>query len=421
MEFSIIPGRRIARRFRPELKVYAPKGGKLEWKIVQDGRVCHTQAFSLPRSGEYTSLWLELPETVQGSCTFLMTAQDEDGRVERSLPYEILDGAVPSTTLLDGAFIDIVHWSEDEGRAYNDALRSMTDGQWEELIEDMHTVGMDGVILQGVFDNTQYVFRHAQGQDNYLGKAFYPSRLYPARCPTAASDPIEHILRKADELEMQVFLGVGNYAWFDFSPDSLIWHKRVAAELWEMYGHHRSFYGFYLPGEMMGGFYEEWPEHAHRWTDVPAFCREFAAFIKELAPTKPIALAPNNIRFEENREKWLSVLQYIDILLPFAFARDLEHLNVRQIQEICRQTGTHLWIDLEVFQFPFDSTGLIPKDGAALEQEIRIYDDVENIYGYEYVGHLNNPARSFRLGGEDTVALFRHYEAYRNSVVAKRG
>ena len=50
----------------------------------------------------------------------------------------------------------------------------------------------------------------------------------------AAEDPIEAILSEADKQGMQVLMGVGMFAWFDFTPESLEWHKRVAKELWDM-------------------------------------------------------------------------------------------------------------------------------------------------------------------------------------------
>ncbi len=421
MEFSIMPASRVSQRFRPELKVYAPAGGQLDWTIRQEGAVKHQQSFQLPAGPDYTRLFLEPPGSLTGQCLFSFTASDEAGVLSRDLPYEILDASVASTTLLDGAWVSLICWSESEGRQFNDALRQVTDGQWEETVVDMHRLGIDSIIVQNVFHNDEYVFCHQQGLDHYLGQALYPSELYPARYEMAAADPMEHILRQADELAMQVFVGVGLYAWFDFSADSLAWHKKVVSELWQRYGHHPSFYAFYLSQEMHGDFYDQWPEHSDRWVEVADFCRDFAAFIKHLAPTKPIALAPNNIRFQQSRTRWLAVLENIDILLPFAFARDLEHLNVAEIQDICREAGTHLWIDLEVFKFPFEDTGLIPKSGDELTDEIRIYDAVENIFGYQYTGLLNNPDRSFRLGGEDTVSLFRQYEAYARRVRAERG
>ena len=74
---------------------------------------------------------------------------------------------------------------------------------------------------------------------------------------------------ECDRLGMHVLPGVGTYAFFDFTPASLEWHKQVAAELWERYGHHPSFYGWYISDEKDGGLGTDeerremwWPGHA---------------------------------------------------------------------------------------------------------------------------------------------------------------
>ena len=82
------------------------------------------------------------------------------------------------------------------------------------------------------------------------------------------------------------------------------------------------------------------------------FFREFRTFVQELAPTKPVAFAPNNVRFHLYAEEWKTILPFIDILIPFAFARDPEHLNVVQMKQICDECGTHMWVDMEMFREP---------------------------------------------------------------------
>ena len=122
----------------------------------------------------------------------------------------------------------------------------MTDAQWHEMVRSMHNIGMDVIVIQEVFRNQEYVGQHKMNVDNYPGKAFYPSELYPDRVPIMAHDPLEAILSEADKLGMSVMMGVGMFAWFDFSAESLEWHKQVAKELWNKYGSHPSFYSFYI-------------------------------------------------------------------------------------------------------------------------------------------------------------------------------
>ena len=97
----------------------------------------------------------------------------------------------------------------------------MTCDQWREMIRSMHAVGMDIVVLQELFRNQAYVGDHSLTVSNYSGKAFYPSRLYPGRMDIACDDPVEAILSECDSLGMNVMMGVGMFAWFDFTPESL--------------------------------------------------------------------------------------------------------------------------------------------------------------------------------------------------------
>ena len=103
-----------------------------------------------------------------------------------------------------------------------------SDDQWREMIRSMHKVGMDIIVIQEVFRNEQYVGKHDVTIETYQGKAFYPSDLYEGRMEIAAKDPVEAILAEADKHGMHVMMGVGMFAWFDFTPESLEWHKRVA-------------------------------------------------------------------------------------------------------------------------------------------------------------------------------------------------
>lgn len=181
----------------------------------------------------------------------------------RTWPYEVVRTGVRSTRLLDGAFVDIVHWSAAEGRPYNEALREMSSEQWAGQIVDMAAAGIRTATLQALFINDAYSKDHCTCA-SYPGVAMYPSQVYPpskanysragngvinASAATKFSDPrdkVEAILTAADTNNVSVYIGLGSFAWFVFDTEALCWSKRVAKEVWSMYGHHRSFYGFYI-------------------------------------------------------------------------------------------------------------------------------------------------------------------------------
>lgn len=182
-----------------------------------------------------------------GKHKVILKVTDGNRTYRKTKDIEVVESNIRSIQQISGAWAGIYHWSEIEGKHWNKDIKKMTDEQWKELVRSMHKVEMDMIVIQEVFRNEQYVGKHNTTVDSYAGKAFYPSELYPGRMDITAEDPIEAILSEADRLGMNVLVGVGIFAWFDFTPESLEWHKRVAKELWDMYGHHESFYAFMFP------------------------------------------------------------------------------------------------------------------------------------------------------------------------------
>lgn len=56
------------------------------------------------------------------------------------------------------------------------------------------------------------------------------------------------------------------------------------------------------------------------------------------------------------------------------------------------------------------------KAALALIREIHCYDVLEQVYGYQYTGLLNEPGHRMGLGNEDTEELYTAYAAYVRSV-----
>ena len=412
---TLIPPHRASTRSSVEIRISAGSAAACRVSINLDGQPIRSTQVELSSTEPFTVLTerIGLPGNVWFSFEFLDEAGDLVGHVDR--PYEIVDSGVRSTRRIDGCWISVVHWSEDEARHFNADLKRLSAEDWADQIGAMNDVGIKSVLVQNVFDSDRYAGRHDMTEESYAGAALYPSRLYAERYPLATADPLEAILAAADERGMTVFMGVGLFAWFDFSPASLEWHKRVTAELQDMYGHHPSLYGWYVSEEMFGSLYDEWPHlPAEAYQDIVRFFRDYWAFVQALTPTKPVALAPNNIRFHEFAREWGEILPHIDVLIPFAFARDRENLNIAQIQAICDRAGTHLWVDMEMFDFPLDN-GLVPKTIDALVREIAEYDDVEQIFGYQFTGLMNPPDSPFNLGGRRAKELYtdyaRHFES----------
>ena len=354
-----------------------------------------------------------------GKHRLLLVADCGTENFRASRPLEIIKSDIRSTQSIEGAWVEFYHWSKAEGRLWNKDIKKMTDEQWRELVGGMHGIGMDVIVIQDVFRGANhYVDKHNMTLESYDGKAMYPSRLYPSRFGLAAKDPVEAVLTEADKLGMHVFLGVGGYAWFDFSEGSLAWHKAVATELWEMYGHHRSFYGWYISDEVEGGLASgarDEPTMSRRHKQIVDFFREFKLHVRQMAPDKPVMLATNSGGIKYGMKVYPKLLKHLDILCPFGFHRLQDELTgneqAKVLQELCDEAGAHLWMDLEVFLFASGSA-LYPRPIEAIADDLRVFTNFEKILCYSFTGLMNSPDQSCAPGGAATVRLYNEYAKY---------
>lgn len=355
-----------------------------------------------------------------GKHRILLVVRSADGRTLRTQrPIEIRESALRSTRRIDGAWAGLYHWSEQEGRHWNRDIAQVTDRQWRQIVRDMHALGMDIIVIQEVFRKQAYVGQHTLTPGNYDGLAFYPSALYAGRMPVAAHDPLEAILSEADRLGMHVLPGVGLFAWFDFSEPSLRWHEAVARELWERYGHHPSFYGFYVSEESVGSLDNCEADaglRAQRKAEIVRFFREFRRTCNRIAPSLPVMLATNSMGVAAAEDTYPLLLSELDILCPFGFARmpagDMTgHEAANCLQRLCDQAGAHLWFDLEAFLFNEDGS-LYPRDAAGIIGDLTLLDNFEKVLCYQYPGVFNRPCRRLRIGEERTRQLYKEYKRY---------
>ncbi len=327
-------------------------------------------------------------------------------------PLEILDTGVRSTRRLGGAWVDIYHHDPGEDPPFRDELGKMTPAQWRELVRAMHEVDQNLLVVTMMFQNFTHVGKHQIEKVGYHGKAYYPSKLYPGRMPIASNDPLEAILDEAEKLGVHVMPGVGCYAFFDFTASSLAWHKRVADELWQRYGHHRSFYGWYVSEEIAGNLGSD---DIRRQQLVDFFC-EFRAHVRQFAPGKPIMLATNSHFVKQANGYYEKLLPHLDILCPFGFHRmppgDITGAEAaRYLQDLCNRYACHLWMDMETFVFR-NGSELHLRPILGLVSDLQRFPNFEKILHYQFPGMMSSPRMSRQPGGEASVQLYLDYQRF---------
>jgi hypothetical protein len=340
-----------------------------------------------------------------GRHRILFAAKSASETRRMAQPIEILASKNRSTKQIGGAWVSY-NWTDPGVDVCTDW--KLTDADWREVPRGMHKIGMDIIVLQDAFYHRPGLTGAQIEKDGYPGLAYYPSRLYPGRWPMIAKDPTEAIMAEADKLGMQVFIGAGGYAWRTYTPDSLKWHMRVASELWERYGHHPSFYGWYVTEEGEGV-----QPYGQMIVD---FFREFQGHCRSMAPDKPLLLAPNTIEMHNSIAKWRAVLEHCDIICPFGFHRFAGgDQAARGMQKLCDETGAHLWMDLEVFTMsPWASRPI-----AGIVSDLDRWPNFEKVLCYRYPGFLTPPDLAAKLPNvspkmteELAIKLYKDYQEY---------
>ncbi len=348
---------------------------------------------------------------------FTKKVKDKIERVFR--PITIIPSETRSIGTIDGAWFGFYHWSEREGRLWNDEIKKMSEIQWRELVKAMDDIGMNIIVGQEMFRNQKYVDEHQIEQTGYSGKAFYPSKLFSDRMPIESKDPLEAVLLEADDRGMSVFVPVGMYAWFDYTDGSLEWHKKVATELWQRYRHHPSFYGWYVSAEIHGALSPNVEDEALMRThhsEIVRFFKEFRAHVRRLAPDKPVMLASNSHHIKIGLDVYPKLLAHLDILCPFGFHRMPEDDMTGEeaadlLQNLCDEAGTHLWLDMEAFLFG-EQGELYPRPIYGLLDDLHRFKNFEKILCYQFPGLFNAPWGSRKPGGKATEKLYQDYRQY---------
>lgn len=413
VEVELVPPGRVTDKAALDIRTGILEEGTYDVDIfLLDGsgrrKLTHMSAEVLP--GEPVLLRESLStQGLSGSCQVLVKVRKGLRSKTISKPIDIIPSPTRSPRTIDGAWAGLYHWSEQEALHWNKDIRLLTAKDWRAVVRSMHEVGMDIIVIQELMRNEQYAGRHDMTVESYSGKAFYPSDIYSARMDIACPDPVEAIMAEADLLGMHVLPGIGMFAWFDFGEESLRWHMDVTREVLRRYGHHPSFYGFYVSEECFGSLVPE----------IAPFFEKYSAFCRKLAPAKPIMLATNCFGLRGKDAEYASLLRNLDILCPFGFSRmpdgDLSGDEAAALlQGWCEAAGAHLWMDLEAFEFNPDGS-LRPRSFDSIRAELDSLSCFEQVLCYQYPGVFNNPSLHPQVGEAAGIALYRSYAAYRSA------
>ncbi len=211
---------------------------------------------------------------------------------------------------------------------------------WHTKMKEYSQMGITYVIIMAVANDE---------------KSFYPSKFMEPAFAAGVESPVEAIMNSADEFGMKVFMSCG-WAIDQFEdirkPEIKLIQQKIMKETAELFGKHKSFYGWYLPVEDSLS-----PEFSDHSIDAVNVLTETA---RQLTPNRKVMISPYGIwsanlkgkRFADQIKKLrVDIIAYQDevgcVREPFPMKRMKE--NFKMLGKIHEDTNIEFWANAESF------------------------------------------------------------------------
>ncbi|MBQ0108777.1 MAG: DUF4434 domain-containing protein [Clostridiales bacterium] len=309
-----------------------------------------------------------------------------------------------------GTWFEFSHHNRPEGKYWNPICAHFSEEQWETKVEEIASLGMKYIVLLC----SALVYEEK-------AVAYFKTDIYPL-ADTPAKDPIGALLRAADRYGIKVFMSCGFYGLWNHTDENMTSPEvqarafKAMEQLYAAYGHHESFYGWYLPDEL--GIYPYFTDPFIKYTN------EYTAFGKSLDKNLKMLIAPYGTNHLIADDKYVAQLESLDCDI-IAYQ---DEVGVRK--SVPEETGAYyealrkahdkasraaLWADMEVFEFEGNvyKSALLPAEFSRIEKQIAsISPYVDEILIYEYQGMFNKPGTTAFCGHPDSIKLYNDYKAW---------
>ncbi len=299
---------------------------------------------------------------------------------------------------ITGTFFEVEHAGAAEGKYYNDALRGFSEAQWRAKVRETHELGMDTLILQATATHNP-------------PRAYFPFDEIPFASAIACTDVINVLLDEADKTGQDVYIGVGQYGTADTvgnSTDPAIIAKALRAmdRLYELYGHHRSFVGWYIV--------DEWCIWDHFDERFITYINTISAKAHALNATHKVIVAPFGTYCLQADDELAEQLTRIDCdAIAYQDEVGVRRMPLDEIgwrfEKLARahkKAGrSKLWVDMEIFSFEEGDvykSALYPAPWERIKAQMEAASPyVDKIVVYEYQGMMTKPDGIARCGYPD--------------------
>lgn len=388
---------------------------KLYWDRISEATIAARETVRVgPGEARLVRAWC--PTKGRSGQHRLLFVLEEAGHTlcEGSWPLTVVPATTPGLPMLQGAWLDLLGLS-DSVYARN---REVTEQDVRDMVDAMGRLGM-GIVIITYVEYQGWVFFPA-GPD--LGDGDAP---WQVRGRMFAFDPVATVLSEAQRRGMHVFLGLGRAEDIDLLWDGLHDHRRlataietsaaVARELWRLYGHYQSLYGWYLTHE------------ANDLAAAAAYYDPVADACHALAPEKPVMVAPAGTPVADTQvlqRSHVDIFCYQDAVgagyVPGAYSYDPER-RLADLEEVFSRYSTwhaatdkHFWADLEVWQMSGPTYACpYPASFSRVARQIGIEAKfAETLTAYEFSGFIQTPDADLQLIDPRAKSLCTEYEDY---------
>lgn len=307
---------------------------------------------------------------------------------------------------IDGTFFEFRHHNTPEGKYWNPALEKFEGTDWRQKVREISELGMEYIVIMATA---------------LYDKCYFKSSVFPF-ADTPCSDPIEEVLSEADDCGIKVFLGNGFYGdWRKASnniKDKEVVDRsfRAMEELAILYGHHKSFFGWYFPDETC---------IILRFSgDFMKYVNICSAHCHQLTPEKKTLIAPYGTNLALANDRYVRCLAELDVdFIAYQDEVGVKKTKVDRTKRIFEKLRkahdkaghSELWADIELFDFEgiIYKSALVPADFERVRKQIEnVAPYVDKILSYQYLGIMNPVDSSSFSGHPDSVKLYEAYKKY---------
>lgn len=307
---------------------------------------------------------------------------------------------------IDGTFFEFSHHNIPEGKYWNPALLNFTAEQWRSKVREIADIGMEYIVVMATA---------------LYDRCYFKSSVFPF-AEIGCSDPIEAVLSEADEKGVKVFLGNGFYGDWRKAGQNIKSREvidrsfRAMEELTALYGHHKSFYGWYFPDEtcIILNFSKDFTKYVN-------IC---SARCRELTPDKKTLIAPYGTNLALANDRFVRTLAELDV--DFIAYQDEVGVRKTKVDRTARifeklrkahdKAGrAELWADIELFDFEgvVYKSALIPAPFERIQKQIEnVAPYADKILCYQYPGLMNAPDSDAFAGHNNSTLLYGDYKNY---------